>query len=153
MASKYINKQQLRKAWQMQKYNILLVDDSPNILRALQRTLREDNYLLTECNSAEKAVLLCEKQSFDLVICDQNMPGISGIELLQFLKIKSPEMIRILLTGYSDIEVTKIAVNKCAIYKYFDKPWDDFELKLAVRYALTHKIKEDPEANESNLQL
>jgi len=123
----------------MQQYDILLVDDSPSILNALQRSLREDNYRFSLCNSADEAITLCEQQAFDLIICDHFMPGISGIELLQFLKIKSPKMIRILMTGYNDIEVAKDAVNKCSIYKYFGKPWNDFELKLAVRYALTHK--------------
>jgi len=137
----------------MQQYNILLVDDSNNTLLALQRTLREDNYRFTTCNSANEAIALCERQSFDLIICDQNMPGITGIELLQFLKLKSPEMIRILLTGYNDIEVTKIAVNKCAIYKYFDKPWDDFELKLAVKYALTHKVNCGSDSSKSDLKI
>jgi DNA-binding NtrC family response regulator len=129
----------------MQQFNILMVDDSPNILLALQRTLREENYHFVTCNSANEAIALCEQQTFDLIICDQFMPGISGIELLQFLKIKAPDMIRILLTGYNDIEVAKDAVNKCSIYKYFSKPWDDFELKLAVRYALTHRIGSDSE--------
>ena len=133
----------------MSKYNILLVDDSASIIKALKRSLKDDDYQFFEAASANEAISLTNTEIFDLIICDQNMPNVSGVELLQYLRFKNPEMIRILLTGYNDIEVTKQAVNKCAVYKYFDKPWDDFELKLAVRYALTHKGGDTLESQDS----
>lgn len=121
---------------------LLLVDDEKNILRSLQRVLRKEPYELTTATSGDQAVGLLEEQRFDLVISDARMPGIDGPTLLATIKKKDPWCIRILLTGYADINSTIKAINDGQIYRYISKPWDDDELRLIIRQALAFQHSE-----------
>ena len=121
---------------------LLLVDDEENILRSLQRVLRKEPYELTTATSGDQAIGLMKKQSFDLVISDARMPGMDGPTLLATIKKKDPECIRILLTGYADIDSTVKAINDVQIYRYISKPWDDDELRLILRQALAFQQSE-----------
>ena len=131
----------------MQQYKILLVDDSPNILKALQRSFRDEGYKIFTAASAKAAMEILEHEPVDLIISDQNMPEINGTELLKLVRIKFPNIIRMMLTGLTDFEVAKEAINKGEIYRFFNKPCDDFELLLSVKYALKNKHLEE----ENNL--
>ena len=122
-----------------QSDTILLVDDSPSILKALQRTLRAEGYRTYTANSADEALQVMDGVNIDLIVTDENMPGTSGTKLLQVVRDKFPEVIRFMLTGATDIEVAKNAINKGEIRRFFTKPWDDFELQIAVRQALDQK--------------
>lgn len=124
------------------KAKLLLVDDEKNILRSLQRVLRKEPYELTTATSGDQAVGLLEEQRFDLVISDARMPGIDGPTLLATIKKKDPWCIRILLTGYADINSTIKAINDGQIYRYISKPWDDDELRLIIRQALAFQHSE-----------
>lgn len=121
---------------------LLLVDDEENILRSLQRVLRKEPYELTTATSGDQAIGLMEQQRFDLVISDARMPGMDGPTLLAAIKKKDPWCIRILLTGYADIESTVKAINDGQIYRYISKPWDDDELRLILRQALAFQQSE-----------
>ena len=123
----------------MCRFKILLVDDSPNVLKALQRTFRAEDYTTLKAESALEAMAVIENEVIDVIISDENMPGISGTELLRVMKDRYPHTVRIMLTGLTDIEVAKNAINKGEIYRFFNKPWDDFELLISVRYALEQK--------------
>ncbi len=124
----------------MKKYRILLVDDSPNILKALQRTFRlTKGYGIFSAGSANTALEIMETEKIDMIITDENMPGISGTELLKTIRVLHPHVIRFMLTGQTDIEVAKNAINDGAIYRFFTKPWDDFELLISVRYAFKQR--------------
>jgi len=127
----------------MNQYKILLVDDSPNILKALQRIFKDEGYKIFTVGSAKEALDKLSHESIDLMISDQNMPEISGIDLLKLVRIKYPKIIRMMLTGVTDFEVAKEAINKGEIYRFFNKPCDDFELLLSVKYALKHKFLEE----------
>lgn len=124
------------------KANLLLVDDEENILRSLQRVLRKEPYELQVATSGEEALGMLNVQKFDLVISDARMPGMDGPTLLSEIKEKWPGCIRILLTGYADINSTIKAINDGQIYRYISKPWDDEELKLVVRHALAFQSSE-----------
>ncbi len=126
----------------MSRFKILLVDDSPSILKALVRVFRSEGYEIFTAESAKEAVDVLENNDVDIIISDQNMPGISGNELLHTVRTLYPEVIRIMLTGCTDIEVAKQAINSGQIYRFFNKPWDDFELTVAVRHALAQKALE-----------
>ncbi|MEA3297686.1 MAG: response regulator [candidate division Zixibacteria bacterium] len=126
----------------MLQFKILLVDDSPNILKSLQRTFRPEGYTLLTAESAREALVILEKEDVDVIISDENMPGIPGTELLRLVKERYPDIVRIMLTGIADIEVAKKAINDGEIYRFFNKPWDDFELVLSVKYALQRKVVE-----------
>lgn len=122
--------------------NLLLVDDEENILRSLQRTLRKEPYDVCTAASGEEALALLSDRTFDLVISDARMPGMDGPTLLSEIKKKWPWCIRILLTGYADIDSTIKAINDGQIYRYISKPWDDEELKLVIRQALAFQHSE-----------
>lgn len=121
---------------------LLLVDDEENILRSLQRILRKEPYELTTATSGDEAIRLMENQRFDLVISDARMPGMDGPTLLATIKKQFPWCIRILLTGYADINSTISAINDGQIYRYISKPWDDDELRLILRQALAFQYSE-----------
>ena len=120
----------------MSQHSILIVDDSPNILKALQRTFRLESYTTVCANSAKEAMVILSKEAIDVIISDENMPGVSGTELLKQVHDLYPDIIRMMLTGATDVEVAKNAINRGEIWRFFTKPWDDFELLTAVRQAL-----------------
>jgi len=126
----------------MSRFKILLVDDTPQILKSLERTLRNDDYEIFTAASSSEAFNIMQAVEIDLVITDERMPGLSGVDLLQMIKKHDPNIIRIMITGMNDIEVFKDAVNRGEIYRFFSKPWDDFELLMAVQQALKQRSLE-----------
>lgn len=117
---------------------LLFVDDEQNILTSLRRLFRSDGYRILLANSGAEGLSILEKENVDLVISDMRMPEMDGAEFLSYVAEKWPSVIRILLTGYSDVESTISAINKGNIYKYVSKPWDDNDLKITVNHALEH---------------
>ncbi len=121
---------------------LLLVDDEENILRSLKRILRNESFQLSTANSGNEALELMAAEPYDLVISDARMPGMDGATLLSQIKSRWPDCIRILLTGYADMNATIKAINEGQIYRYIGKPWDDEELKLVIRQALAFQHSE-----------
>jgi DNA-binding NtrC family response regulator len=116
--------------------DILLVDDEPNVIKSLERSLLDEPYSLHAASSGEAALQLTATRSFKVIISDERMPGMDGAELLSIIKERFPATVRIMLTGYASIESTMRAVNSGEIYRFFTKPWNDIELKLALRSAV-----------------
>ncbi len=114
-------------------FTILCVDDEKSILNALKRLLRKEGYQLLFANSGKEGLELLEKNDVHLVISDQRMPGMSGTEFLEIVKDQYPDVLRIILTGYSDIDSITESINKGNIYKFFFKPWNDLRLKSEIR--------------------
>ena len=118
------------------KHTVLCVDDEENILSSLKRLLRKEDYrLLTACGGKEGLALL-DANEVHLVMTDQRMPGMSGVEFLSRVKEKYPDVIRIILTGYTEVDSITESINKGHIYKFFLKPWNDQNLQLEIRQAL-----------------
>ncbi len=117
-------------------YRILLVDDEPNVLSALQRIFRQQNYMIVTAASGTVALDLLRKETFHLMITDYMMPGMNGAELLRQAKAVRPEMIRIMLTGHADTGAIMGAINEGAVYKFILKPWNDDDLRVTVALAL-----------------
>ena len=113
---------------------ILLVDDEKDNLQAIQRLLRGE-YDVAVTTSPLEALKMVKERVFHVIISDQRMPGMSGVELLEKVKKLSALSTRILLTGYTDIESVIDAINRGHIYRYIAKPWDPEELKLTIRQA------------------
>lgn len=113
---------------------ILIIDDEKDNLEALQRLLRSQ-YDVAIANSPFEALKLIQKKQFHVVVSDQRMPEMTGVELLEKIKKLSPTTTRILLTGYTDIESVIDAINRGNIYRYVAKPWDPEDLKLTLRQA------------------
>lgn len=118
---------------------LLFIDDEANILAALKRLFRPLGYNILTAENGQDALALLEKEKVDLVICDMRMPQMTGAEVLEQIRTKWPEVVRILLTGYSDLESTIAAINRGEIYRYISKPWDDNDIALTVRDALERK--------------
>ena len=115
---------------------ILIVDDEPHVISALMRGLDEEPFRITGTPSAAEALQVMAGHRFKVVISDERMPGMGGAEFLALVKKHHPETVRIMLTGHASIEAAMRAVNCGEIYRFFTKPWDDIELKLAIRSAL-----------------
>lgn len=117
---------------------ILLVDDEPNVLRSLNRILK--HYQVTALSDPLEALNLVEKEEFDLVISDFKMPGIDGVELLSRIMTIQPDAIRIILTGYADLDSAQSAINKAEVFRFINKPWSNIDITNAVSRGLHHKF-------------
>lgn len=114
---------------------LLLVDDEENILTALKRLLRRDGYRILATPDPAKAFELLAQHPVGVVVSDQRMPQMSGTELLREIKNLYPDTIRIVLSGYTDLKSVTDAINEGAIYRFLTKPWDDDQLREAIREA------------------
>ncbi len=117
-------------------YSILLVDDEPNVLSALQRVFRQENYHIHIADNAQEALEILKAQPCQLIISDYMMPGMSGGDLLCEVKARYPQIIRIMLTGHADTNAVVAAVKEGAIYKFMLKPWNDDDIRITVALAL-----------------
>lgn len=122
---------------------LLLVDDEENVLAALRRLLRAEGWLVLSATSAEEALQLMARHEVDVILSDQRMPGMTGVELLRRAKQLYPETIRLVLSGYTELQSITEAINEGAIYKFLAKPWDDAELRAHLREAFTLKEMAD----------
>lgn len=118
-------------------YKILIVDDEPANLRTLARLFRDQYHVLT-AGSGTEALELLDQHDVALLITDQRMPGMTGIQLLKNTVSLRPRMVRMILTGYTDIEALVEAINCGHVYRYVTKPWNNDELRLTVKRALEH---------------
>jgi len=123
----------------MSRHTILCVDDEPNVVRALRRLLRREPYEVLLAESAEEAAAQLTREPVDLIVCDQRMPGMTGVEFLREVKEQRPGVVRILLTGYADVDAMAAAVNEAEVYRFVFKPWDDDELKATIAQAVEHR--------------
>ncbi|WP_284617953.1 EAL domain-containing protein [Aquabacterium humicola] len=114
---------------------LLLVDDEENILAALRRLLRAEGWLVLSATSAEQALQLMARHEVDVILSDQRMPGMTGVELLRRAKALYPDTIRLVLSGYTELQSITDAINEGAIYKFLAKPWDDEQLRAHLREA------------------
>jgi serine/threonine-protein kinase len=113
---------------------VLCVDDEPAILRSLQWLLQREFDVVTAESGAE-ALPLLENHDFDVIISDQRMPGMTGSEFLREARRLAPRALRILLTGYSDLQAILRSVNDGEVYRFINKPWNVSELPRVVREA------------------
>lgn len=118
---------------------LLLVDDEESVLSALRRVLRRDGYRILTAASGEEALQILVGNAVDVIVSDQRMPGMAGVDLLRQVKRIHPETVRIVLSGYTELKSITDAINEGAIYKFMTKPWDDEQLRLTIREAFTHK--------------
>jgi CheY-like chemotaxis protein len=133
---------------------LLLVDDEPNILAALRRLLRRDGYDIVADTDAHAALRRLETEDFDVIVSDQRMPDITGVEFLRRAKTLRPHSMRIVLSGYTDLDSVTSAINEGAIYKFLTKPWDDDQLRSHIAAAMRHKhLESDNRRMAAELQL
>jgi two-component system, NtrC family, response regulator HupR/HoxA len=117
------------------KYELLLVDDEPANLQKLQRTFMNE-YNVHLARSGEEALQILQRAPVDAIITDQKMPNMTGIEFLEFSQKIYPNLVRIVLTGFTEVDDLIAAINTGKVHKYITKPWEPEDLRLAVRDAL-----------------
>jgi len=117
---------------------LLLVDDEENIVSALRRVLRRDGYRILSARSGGQGLALLAEQAVNVIVSDQRMPEMSGVEFLRRAKAMRPETTRIVLSGYTDLQSVTDAINEGAIYKFLTKPWDDEQLRAQIAEAFRY---------------
>jgi FixJ family two-component response regulator len=118
---------------------LLLVDDEDNIVAALKRLLRRDGYHIVTASSAVEGLQRLAEQEVDVIVSDQRMPGMTGVDFLHRAKALYPDTMRLVLSGYTELQSIIDAVNEGAIYKFLTKPWDDQLLRSHVAEAFRQK--------------
>jgi response regulator RpfG family c-di-GMP phosphodiesterase len=116
------------------KHTLLVVDDEPDVCDSVHDLLRRE-FRVLKARSAEEGFKLMQDNEVHIIMTDQRMPQITGVELLTKVKARYPFAIRMLFTGYTDLESVIAAVNQGHIYRFLKKPWEPEELEAAVRDA------------------
>ncbi|WP_162249902.1 EAL domain-containing protein [Massilia sp. Root351] len=137
---------------QKQQRTLLLVDDEQNIVSSLKRLLRRDEYQIHTANSGQEGLDVLARHAVDVIVSDQRMPGMLGADFLRKAKELYPDTLRIMLSGYTELQSVTDAVNEGAIYKFLTKPWEDEQLRGHIAEAF--RLKEIADENERlNLEL
>lgn len=118
---------------------VLFVDDEPHVVEAFKRTLRKEQFEIRSAQSADQALQLLAEQPVDVVISDEQMPGMSGSRLLAEVAEKYPATIRIMLTGHASLDLALRAINEGRIYRFMTKPVSEPELAVTIRQAIEHR--------------
>ena len=138
---------------------LLLVDDEQNILASLKRLLRRDQYHILTAGSGQEGLEVLASHAVDVIVSDQRMPGMLGADFLRKAKLLYPQTIRIMLSGYTELQAVTDAVNEGAIFKFLTKPWEDHLLREHIAEAFRLKGIDDDNARlnaqlrEANLAL
>lgn len=126
---------------------LLLVDDEPSILSSLRRLLRNEGYRILTANSGREGLAVLGREEVDVIVSDQRMPGMTGVEFLRSVRQLYPDTVRIVLSGFTELQTVTDAVNAGAIYKFLTKPWDDEQLRTHIQEAFSYRAM----ANENRL--
>jgi len=118
---------------------VLLVDDDARVTEALQRVLSQEGYEISSAHSAEEALEILRQKSVDVIVSDEQMPGLSGSELLTIVRHSYPDIVRIILTGQASLEAAIRAINKGEVYRFLTKPCNRQDLTTAIEYGLEQK--------------
>ncbi len=143
----------------MAEHAVLFVDDEGNILKAVQRLLRNEPWNVLTASRGSEALEILDQTPAQVVVSDQRMPEMSGVDLLQAIRERRPNVVRMMLTGYTEMNVAVEAINRGEIFRLITKPWNDEELKATLRQAFDHfDLKEEIKrlnqvTREQNLKL
>ena len=125
-----------------EKNTLLFVDDEVNIIAALKRVFRKTGYEIHTASSGEEGLDILKQHPVDLVMSDQRMPGMTGVEFLKKVKELYPHTLRIVLSGYSEIGTIASAINEGEVFRFVSKPWNDEELKQTIEHSLEqHELR------------
>ncbi len=117
---------------------LMIVDDEDNVLAALQRVCRgQEQWEIEIYNDPEAALSRAQTTSFDLFLSDYRMPQMNGVQFLSGVKELQPDAMRLILSGHTDREGLMAAINEAEIYRFIDKPWQEYELLLTLQQALS----------------
>ncbi|OPZ60229.1 MAG: Cyclic di-GMP phosphodiesterase response regulator RpfG [Deltaproteobacteria bacterium ADurb.Bin510] len=135
---------------------VLFVDDEESILELAQALFEERSLEIITASSPQQAIELVRKTEIAVMVSDNRMPGMSGIELLTRVRLLSPDTVKILMTGYADLQTAVDAINRVEVFRFVAKPWDSRQMVEVVedaleRYRLIRSLKQGDEANVLSL--
>ena len=122
----------------MTEHAVLFLDDEPNILKAIQRLLRNEPMRVLTATDPNEALDILRETPTQVVVTDQRMPSMSGVDFLSAVRDQHADVVRIMLTGYTEMNIAVEAINKGEIYRLITKPWNDDELRSTLRQAFDH---------------
>ena len=117
---------------------VLFVDDEVNILKALKRLLHNEDMDVLCASRGQEALEILERSPAQVVVTDQRMPEMTGVDLLSQVRQRHPDVVRMMLTGYTEMDLAVDAINRGEIYRLITKPWNDDELRATLRQAFDH---------------
>jgi two-component system probable response regulator PhcQ len=123
----------------MEKSNILLVDDEPNLTAALVRSLDRNQFRIYTAESAQQGLMILAGNNIDVVVSDERMPGMTGSQFLSEVRKQWPNTIRMILSGQADLEAAVRAINEGEVYRFLLKPCHPKELQMTILQGLQHK--------------
>lgn len=126
-----------------QSARLLFIDDEQRVLTSMKALFRR-HYQVFIAESGAKALEFLERESVDVVISDQRMPGMTGVQVLTAIKQQHPDIVRILLTGYADLEAVEASINDCEVFRYLMKPCPSAELMTVINLALEQERSATP---------
>jgi response regulator RpfG family c-di-GMP phosphodiesterase len=132
------------------KHCLLVVDDEPDVCDSVYDLLRRE-FRVLKATSAQEGYRLMQEEEVHIIMTDQRMPRITGVELLEKVKARNPQAVRMLFTGYADFESIVAAINQGHIYQFLKKPWHPEELQDAVRQAAAEYDRLIEAADEAEL--
>ncbi len=130
------------------KYTLLIVDDEPDVCDSVHDLLRRE-FRVLKAHSGQEGFRLMQDEEVHIIMTDQRMPQVSGVELLTKVKARNPQAVRMLFTGYADLESIIAAINQGHVYQFLKKPWQPEELVEAVRQAAVEYERIIAEVDES----
>jgi response regulator RpfG family c-di-GMP phosphodiesterase len=125
------------------EHTVLFVDDEVNILKALQRLLRSEDMQVMCASRGSEALEILERVPAQVVVTDQRMPEMTGVDLLSHVRERYPDIVRMMLTGYTEMNIAVEAINRGEIYRLITKPWNDDELRATIRQAFEQSDLKD----------
>ena len=131
------------------KYTLLIVDDEPDVCDSVHDLLRRE-FRVLKAHSGQEGFRLMQEEEVHIIMTDQRMPQVSGVELLTKVKARNPQAVRMLFTGYADLESIIAAINHGHVYHFLKKPWQPEELIEAVRQAAVEYERIIKEVDESD---
>jgi two-component system probable response regulator PhcQ len=126
-------------------HRLMVVDDDPNVLSALRRSLarpgdtRHGEYQVELFEAPQRALEQLKSRPFDLILSDYRMPGMDGVKFLTTAREVQPDAIRLILSGYADLNGLVAAINEAQIFRFLAKPWHEYDLLSAVSQALEYR--------------
>jgi response regulator RpfG family c-di-GMP phosphodiesterase len=142
----------------MTDYAVLFVDDEQNILNSLERLFHDDELKILKAISGEDALELVKNEEISVLVSDNCMPGMKGVELLSKVRDISPDVVRILMTAYADLPIAMDAINRGEVFRFIEKPWDNTLLKETVtvyegisRFQIIKALKSQDESSMLSL--
>ena len=121
------------------EHTVLFVDDEPEVTEGLKRNLHKEPYRILCSNYTEEALQILERENVDLVVSDEEMPGMKGTEFLALVREMYPDTIRMMLTGHATLDSAIKAINEGRVYRLLTKPCSDMDLAVTIREALRQK--------------